>query len=539
MKANHGRHGVVLVKRLPLWFFHLSVGYQRPVRSLRDVPEEELERISSRGITFLWLIGVWERSKASKRLKELMGKKDVLGSAYAITAYRVDPSAGTRGDLLSFRRRLHRYGVGLMVDVVPNHTAIDSDWVYAHPDWFISTRESPFPWYRFSGENLSSHPHIEIRVEDGYYTRKDAAVVFERRDSRTGEVRYLYHGNDNQSVPWNDTAQLDYTRRDLREEMLRTIRRVGEAADGIRFDAAMLLMRDQYRRLWFPAPGEGTMVPSRERFSLGDEEFSALYPREFWDEVEEVCLDLPHLFTVAEVFWGLQDACASRFFFDAVYDASFATHVAKEENSRFQDRLRDLARRPERAGRMLFYLSSPDDLPPLMRYDPLRKYQGAVVFLTTLPGSILFTHGQWEGFREKYEMDGKSPGWEEGAELEAWHDETITPLLKERELFARPERWEVCRFSTEGRFVEDVFSFFSQRGGRRHLVCYNNSASPRNGVVLKEGGWRPPSGGGRRLSWYDRISGRRGGGDLHVVEREGLPLALAPYQAVVLELSYE
>ena len=38
----------------------------------------------------------------------------------------------------------------------------------------------------------------------------DAAVVFERRDTRSGERRYVYHGNDGTSFPWNDTAQLDF-----------------------------------------------------------------------------------------------------------------------------------------------------------------------------------------------------------------------------------------------------------------------------------------------------------------------------------------
>ena len=47
-----------------------------------------------------------------------------------------------------------------------------------------------------------------IFIEDHYYDRSDAAVVFKRLDRWTGQARYIYHGNDGTSMPWNDTAQL-------------------------------------------------------------------------------------------------------------------------------------------------------------------------------------------------------------------------------------------------------------------------------------------------------------------------------------------
>ncbi len=48
-------------------------------------------------------------------------------------------------------------------------------------------------------------------MEDHYYDKKDAAVVFQyRRIMDNGQERYIYHGNDGTSMPWNDTAQLNY-----------------------------------------------------------------------------------------------------------------------------------------------------------------------------------------------------------------------------------------------------------------------------------------------------------------------------------------
>ncbi|MFN8426842.1 MAG: hypothetical protein U0X87_11380 [Anaerolineales bacterium] len=39
----------------------------------------------------------------------------------------------------------------------------------------------------------------------------------------TGDVRYIYHGNDGTSFPWNDAAQLDYTKAEVREAIIQTI----------------------------------------------------------------------------------------------------------------------------------------------------------------------------------------------------------------------------------------------------------------------------------------------------------------------------
>ena len=47
-------------------------------------------------------------------------------------------------------------------------------------------------------------------LEDHYYDRKDAAVVFKRLDRATGRVDYIYHGNDGTGLPWSDTAQIDF-----------------------------------------------------------------------------------------------------------------------------------------------------------------------------------------------------------------------------------------------------------------------------------------------------------------------------------------
>jgi hypothetical protein len=51
---------------------------------------------------------------------------------------------------------------------------------------------------------------VGIFIEDHYFNNSDAAVVFKRIDFRNRDEKYIYHGNDGTSMPWNDTAQLNY-----------------------------------------------------------------------------------------------------------------------------------------------------------------------------------------------------------------------------------------------------------------------------------------------------------------------------------------
>ncbi len=149
----------------------------------------------------------------------------------------------------------YRHGIRLASDMVPNHMGIDSPWVIEHPEWFISRWDSPYPAYSFNGPDLSHDGRVEIKIEDHYYEQSDAAVVFRRRDKSTGETRYIYHGNDGTSFPWNDTAQLDYLNPAVREQVIQTILHVARLFPVIRFDAAMTLAKRHFHRLWFPGPG--------------------------------------------------------------------------------------------------------------------------------------------------------------------------------------------------------------------------------------------------------------------------------------------
>jgi maltooligosyltrehalose synthase len=61
---------------------------------------------------------------------------DVIGSSFAVTEYTVNSQIGTDDDLVTLRARLNSLGLRLMLDFVPNHSAVDSPHM-SNIDWYI------------------------------------------------------------------------------------------------------------------------------------------------------------------------------------------------------------------------------------------------------------------------------------------------------------------------------------------------------------------------------------------------------------------
>ncbi|PLX89966.1 MAG: alpha-amylase, partial [Desulfuromonas sp.] len=239
---------VLLAKSIHVWLGQLSRQYYTPITTLQQIPDAELDRLAGWGINALWLIGIWQRSKASRTIKQMRGNPEAEASAYALDNYRVAADLGGEEALDNLAARCTARGIRLACDVVPNHTGIDSEWVRHHPDWFIQSEHPPYPAYHFSGPDLCDDPAISIRIEDGYWDNSDAAVTFEHLDHRTGRRRYIYHGNDGTHMPWNDTAQLNFLLPEVRRMMSDLIVDVARRFRLIRFDAAMTLARKHFRR---------------------------------------------------------------------------------------------------------------------------------------------------------------------------------------------------------------------------------------------------------------------------------------------------
>src|SRR3972149_1087480 len=404
---------VMIAKNAFVWLDQLSKKYGREIKRLNEIPDEELDKVARWNFTSLWLIGIWERSSASRKIKQMMGNAEAASSAYSLFDYVIANELGGEDAFQNLKDRAWHRGIRLASDMVPNHTGIYSKWVVEKPNYFIQTNYPPYPGYRFTGPNLSDDPRVEVRIEDRYYSMSDAAVVFERRDGYTGDVKYIYHGNDGTHMPWNDTAQLNLLDPEVRESLYQTIKHVAEKTSIIRFDAAMTLTKKHYQRLWFPQPGTGGAIPSRSDFGLTREEFDSAMPQEFWREVvDRINKELPHTLLLAEAFWLMEGYFVRTLGMHRVYNSAFMHMLMKEENEKYKLLIKNtLEFNPEILKRYVNFMSNPDEETAVNQFGKEDKYFGVALMMVTLPGLSMFGHGQIEGYAEKYGMEYILASW--------------------------------------------------------------------------------------------------------------------------------
>ncbi|MBS1249425.1 MAG: hypothetical protein MAG431_01005 [Chloroflexi bacterium] len=485
--SNWMPKAVLIAKNAYVWLDQLSKQYQREIARLDQIPDEELAKLSRWGFTALWLIGLWERSSASQRIKQMCGNPDAVSSAYSLYDYTIANDLGGESAYNNLRHRAGQHGVQMAADMVPNHVGIYSKWVIEHPDWFLSLNEKPYPAYSFNGANLSEDERVGIYLEDGYYDKTDAAVVFKRVDRHTGDVKYIYHGNDGTAMPWNDTAQLDYRNPHVREAVIQTILHVARRAPIIRFDAAMTLSKKHYQRLWFPAPGTGGAIPTRAEQGLSPTEFDQAIPHEFWREVvDRVAAEAPNTLLLAEAFWMMEGYFVRTLGMHRVYNSAFMNMLRDEDNAKYQDMiLKTLEFDPQILKRYVNFMNNPDEDTAISQFGADDKYFGICTLMATLPGLPMFGHGQVEGFTEKYGMEYKRAYYDETPNqgLIARHEREIFPLLHNRYLFAEVDHFVLYEFTTGDGPCRDVFAYSNRVGSEQGLVVYHNKWGDVRGWV--------------------------------------------------------
>ncbi|NLM01064.1 MAG: alpha-amylase [Treponema sp.] len=478
---------VLMAKTVLVWLDQLSKKYERNISRLDQIPDEELDVLAQQGFTGLWLIGLWERSWASKRIKQICGNPEAAASAYSLHDYEIAEGLGGWNALDNLRRRLWYRGIRLASDMVPNHTGMDSKWVVEKPHLFLQSLECPFPTYSFNGENLSLDGRVTIQLEDNYYSKSDCAVVFKRIDNATGQATYIYHGNDGTGLPWNDTAQVDFLNPEAREEVIQKILHVARNFPIIRFDAAMVLAKKHIRRLWYPEPGHGGDIASRSEYAISRDEFEKRIPEEFWREVvDRVARELPDTLLLAEAFWMMEGYFVRTLGMHRVYNSAFMNMLKKEENQKYRDTVKNTIEfDPQVLKRFVNFMNNPDEETAVAQFGKGDKYFGVVTLMVTMPGLPMFGHGQIEGFSEKYGMEYMKAYWDEtpDPELLERHEKEIFPLMKKRYLFAEIENFLFYDVWNDGYVNENVFAYSNCYNGEKSIVFYNNVYEQASGWI--------------------------------------------------------
>ncbi len=343
----------------PVYLEKLSRKYQRSV-TLASIPDEELDYIASYGCDSIWLMGVWARSplgiEMGLREKGLMDEirkvlpdfqeSDMIGSAYSISNYQVSGAFGGETAMAAFHQRLTDRGMKLILDVVPNHTAFDHEWISSHPEYYI--RGNMFDalrhhsWYRDCGENR------------------------------------IARGRDPEFEPWSDVAQLDAFSAGYRQAAIDTLVRITTLCDGVRCDMAMLMTNNIFARTWGRRSKD---IPAKE----------------YWEEVIPATREHNENFIfIAESYWDTQAMLVEQGF-DYCYDKDLYDHLLTHDLESANLRVSELS---PIADHLLHFLENHDEPRAASVFDTHAHFD-ALQFINSLPGLRLWHDGQFEGYRVK------------------------------------------------------------------------------------------------------------------------------------------
>ena len=499
---------ILIAKTVLVWLDQLTKQYGYPITRLDQIPDAELDKLRDEGFTGLWLIGLWERSKASRRIKQICGNPEAAASAYSLFDYNIAQNIGGWDALANLRQRLWQRGIRLASDMVPNHTGMDGDWVINRPDLFIQRRDCPFPHYTFNGENLSQDGRVSLFLEDHYYSKNDCAVVFKRVDNQTGDTRYIYHGNDGTGLPWNDTAQIDFLNPAAREAVMQEILHVAQNFPIIRFDAAMVLAKKSIRRLWYPEPGHGGDIATRSETGLSTQQFNDAIPNEFWREVvDRVAQECPDTLLLAEAFWMMEGYFVRTLGMHRVYNSAFMNMLKKEENQKYRETVKNtITFDPQILKRYVNFMNNPDEETAIAQFGDGDKYFGVCTLMITMPGLPMFGHGQIEGFTEKYGMEYTKAYKDEKPSqyLVDRHWREIFPLMKKRYLFSGVENFLFYDLWQDGLVNENVFAYSNGAGNERVFVVYNNKYDRAYGWIKQSDPYAVKTGNGDETTLTSR-----------------------------------
>jgi hypothetical protein len=452
-----------------VWLGELSRRYGRPV-GLGDVPGEVWDEVARPGIDTVWLMGVWERSPAGLRIalrdEGLLAsfraalpdltEADIAGSPYCVRNYVVDAALGGPEGLAVARDRLAARGLRLILDHVPNHVAPDHRWLAGRPDCLIQG----------TADDLAHAPDSFLEAGGRVYAR----------------------GRDPYFPPWPDVVQLNAFSEDLRAATVDTLVSIGDQADGVRCDMAMLMMNDVFARTW----GERAGPPPAA---------------DFWPYVlPRVRERHPGLLFVAEAYWDLEGALQQQGF-DHCYDKRLYDRLLHEDAESVRGHLRaDLAHQ-----RGLVRFLENHDEPRAAAAVPAARARAAAVAVATLPGATLWHEGQFEGRRVRLPVFlTRRPREPVDEEVREFHDRLLPAATA-----VRRGTWR--QLDPAGRPDNDthrhLLAWSWTDENARHLIVVNYSDRPAQARVPL--GWDDLRGREYRLA--DLLTGRtydRDGDDL-------------------------
>jgi hypothetical protein len=423
---------------------HETTAAQGRRATLDDLPDEFLDRVAALGFDWVWPLGVWQSGRAGRDLARAvdfwgraayqqvlpdLGDNDICGSPFAVQAYEVQPDFGGDAALAHLRDRLRQRGLRLLLDFVPNHTALDHPWVQTHPEYYVHGTPADWlaqPWnYRQVGSTI------------------------------------LAHGRDPYFPGWIDTLQLNYRHPGLRAAMIDNLRRIAERCDGVRCDMAMLVLPDVFQQTW------------GERSNPSDGVTPVDTP--FWSEaIPAVAAVNPDFVFMAEAYWDrewdLQQQGFHYTYDKRLYDR---LHAGQGEAARMH-----LWADLEYQRKSVRFLENHDE-PRAAAAFPFDVHRPAAVVTFFTPGMRFFHEGQFEGRRIRVPMQvSRRPVEEPDRAIQEFYQRVLLALKRPE---VRDGRWRLqnCRPAWDGNATWRNFIVCTWEGdaNRRLLTCVNYGPS--------------------------------------------------------------
>jgi hypothetical protein len=415
-----------------VWLTALGQRLGRPA-TLDDIPGDDLDRLARAGFDWIWLLSVWQTGPAGQRVSRShaewraefqntlpdLREEDIAGSGFAIAGYTVAPSLGGGEALGRIRARLQARGLRLMLDFVPNHTALDHPWVEAHPDWYIQGTEA----------DLQNQPQNYVGIGQ----------------------RIFAYGRDPYFAGWPDTLQLDYGNPETQAALCGELATIAGQCDGVRCDMAMLVLPEVFERTW------------------------GRQPEPFWPRaIAEVRNFVPGFTFMAEVYWDLEWRMQQEGF-DYTYDKRLYDRLRELRARPVREHLHAGLDYQDRLARFL----ENHDEPRAASTFSHDAHQAAAVITFLSPGLRFFHQGQFEGRLKRISPHLIRAPQEAVDEVLRRFYERLLAVLRRSEV--RNGTWHLpeCLPAWDGNPTSDGFVALAWQGaaGRRLLVAVNYAAS--------------------------------------------------------------
>lgn len=383
------KHPALYQVNTRVWLNELSVNLKRQA-TLDDIPDSALDEWAEKGFSWVYFLSVWQTGEAGRKVSRThegwlneyrhalpdLQEKDICGSGFAIAGYTLDTSLGKPEALVRLRDRLHERGMKLMLDFVPNHTAIDHPWVAAHPEYYVQGTE----------EQQARAPQNFVTLET----------------DKKGAKRIFAHGRDPYFDGWPDTLQLNYGDEGLVKALQKELLSIAEVCDGLRCDMAMLVLPDVFKRTW------------------------NIDIEPFWPSaIAAVRKKHPAFTFMAEVYWDMEWELQQQGF-DYTYDKKLYDRLRQGDARLVREHFWADFEYQRHSARFL----ENHDEPRAASVFSLDQHKAAAMISFFCPGLRFFHQGQFEGWKQKLSvhLNRRAP---EGVDmdLEAFYN-ALTSCLK-------------------------------------------------------------------------------------------------------------